>query len=107
MIIAPKSLLGQWQSELYTLFGIEASEGAHDDLGFIGSGVFLVGREYAGGERGYDALRSVDPFDLCIIDEAHEIFAGIHKRYDRHGQYDGDDEKVRATAVEGIPDESS
>ena len=24
-------------------------------------------------------------FDLCVIDEAHEMFAGIHKRFDRSG----------------------
>ena len=28
------------------------------------------------------------PFDLVVIDEAHEIFAGLHKRYDRDGVYD-------------------
>ena len=29
-----------------------------------------------------------DEFDLCVIDEAHEMFAGIHKRFDDLGQYD-------------------
>lgn len=27
LLIVPKSLMGQWQTELYTLFGIEAREG--------------------------------------------------------------------------------
>src|SRR5215468_11928271 len=27
LLIVPKSLLGQWQTELYSLFGIEAQEG--------------------------------------------------------------------------------
>ena len=30
-------------------------------------------------------LRDSGAFDLCVIDEAHEIFAGIYRRYDRHG----------------------
>jgi hypothetical protein len=48
-LIVPKSLIGQWQNELANLFGIEA----HDDhTNFFEPGVYLVGREFAGGERG-------------------------------------------------------
>ena len=83
LILVPKPLLGQWQNELYGLFGIVAQEGE----AFDGAGVFIVGREFAGSERGSEMLLQCAPFDLCIIDEAHEIFAGIHKRYDRHGHY--------------------
>ena len=36
---------------------------------------------------GVDALRSAPRFDLCVIDEAHEIFAAIYKRFDRWGDY--------------------
>ena len=52
--------------------------------------MFLIGREAAGSARGRDALLLSDEFDLCVIDEAHEVFAGIHKRFDRLGQYKED-----------------
>jgi len=84
LLITPKPLLGQWGEELRTLFGIETREGA---LGLEGPGVFMMGRERAGSEMGADAIAGGEPFDLCVIDEAHEIFAGIYKRFDRHGRY--------------------
>jgi len=80
LLITPKSLLGQWRQELYSLFGIEAMDG-------IGpaDGVFLVGREAAGSVRGQQDLLGA-AFDLVVIDEAHEIFAGLYKRYDKDGE---------------------
>ena len=88
LIIVPRPLLGQWQDELYTLFGIVAQEAADRECDVSGSGVFLVGREYAGSVKGSERLGASPPFDLCLIDEAHEIFAGIYKRFDSHGLYD-------------------
>ena len=88
LLVLPKPLVGQWRDELDKLFGISAREvspSAPEDL--VGEGVFLVGREAAGGDRGSAALRECEPFDLCVIDEAHEIFAGLWRRYDRHGIY--------------------
>ncbi len=88
LIVVPKPLQGQWQQELYTLFGVEVRDGSlADEAALDGDGVFLVGREWAGGDRGSERLRAAEPFDLCVIDEAHEIFAGLYKRYDRHGVY--------------------
>jgi Helicase conserved C-terminal domain/SNF2-related domain len=87
LLIAPKALLGQWRSELFTLFGLEAVEGSTRPGGFDGDGIFLIGREAAGSENGHEALASSRPFDLCIIDEAHEVFAGIYKRFDKFGDY--------------------
>ncbi len=84
LLIVPKSLIGQWQNELADLFRIQARENG----GFLEPGVYLAGREFAGSERGATLLRSVPPFDLVVIDEAHEIFAGLHKRYDRSGIYE-------------------
>ncbi len=86
LIVVPKPLQGQWLQELYTLFGLEVRDGSGDG-GVDGGGVFLVGREWAGSEGGAAALQSAEPFDLCVIDEAHEIFAGLYKRYDRFGVY--------------------
>ena len=88
LIIVPKPLLGQWQDELYTLFGISAVEAADVRCEIAAPGVFLVGREYAGSASGSDRLAAAPPFDLCVIDEAHEMFAGIYRRFDRFGGYD-------------------
>jgi hypothetical protein len=90
LLIAPKPLLGQWRLELYQLFGLDAHEGQPRVGGFDGAGVFLIGREAAGSERGRDALLASEPFDLCIVDEAHEVFAAIHKRFDQYGHYQQD-----------------
>src|SRR5579871_2568628 len=49
LLIVPKSLIGQWQGELLNLFGIQARE---NDASFFAPGVYLVGREFAGSERG-------------------------------------------------------
>ena len=87
LLTTPKALLGQWRQELYQLFNIDAVQ-AHPNIGgFDGEGVFLIGREAAGSVKGRDALLLSDQFDLCVIDEAHEVFAGIYKRFDRLGEY--------------------
>ncbi len=88
LLIAPKSLLGQWRQELAQLFGLPTREGSHAPGAFEGDGVFLVNREAAGSVKGRDALLASAPFDLCVIDEAHEVFAGLYKRYDADGLYD-------------------
>ena len=100
LLIVPKSLIGQWQSELLNLFGIHARE---NDASFFAPGVYLVGREFAGSERGATPLGTVPPFDLAVIDEAHEIFAGLHRRYGRDGIYDEtSDEALMAHRVRGF-----
>lgn len=86
LLITPKPLLGQWGDELLTLFGLEARE-LQPDTDMREPGVYLVGREQAGSERGAERLREAAPFDLAVIDEAHEVFAGIYKRYDRYGRF--------------------
>jgi hypothetical protein len=100
LLIVPKSLIGQWQNELLSLFGIQARE---DGTNFIVPGVYLVGREFAGSERGAAALGAVARFDLVVIDEAHEIFAGLHKRFGPDGSYDEtSDEALMAHRVRGF-----
>src|SRR6202021_1449587 len=48
-------------------------------------------------------LGAVPPFDLAVIVEAHEIFAGLHKRYGRDGIYDeSSDEALMAHRVRGF-----
>lgn len=95
LLIVPKSLLGQWQTELYTLFGIEAREGRFDPEAFSGTGVFLTHRELAGGPKGASLLKATDPFDLVVVDEAHEVFSALYKRYNKEGVYDEDSTKAQ------------
>ena len=100
LLIVPKSLIGQWQNEMLTLFGIVALE---DQSNFFAPGVHVVGREFAGSERGAELLGSVAPFDLVVIDEAHEIFASLHKRFGRDGLYDeASNEALMAHRVRGF-----
>src|SRR6202142_2984047 len=100
LLIVPKSLIGQWQGELINLFGIEARE---NEASFFAPGVYLVGREFAGSEGGAIPLGAAPPFDLAVIDEAHEIFAGLHKRFGRDGIYDeASDEALMAHRVRGF-----
>ena len=100
LLIVPKSLIGQWQNELLNLFDILARE---DQTSFLAPGVYLVGREFAGSERGSTQLGASLPFDLVVIDEAHEIFAGLHKRFERDGTYDeSSDEALMAHRVRGF-----
>ena len=95
LVVLPRPLLGQWQNELFTLFGIEAVEVASASVDLTGTGVFLVGREQAGSDGGFERLRQAPPFDLCLIDEAHEVFAGIHRRFDKDGLYDPESPHAR------------
>ncbi|MFT3837934.1 MAG: SNF2-related protein [Myxococcaceae bacterium] len=97
LLITPKALLGQWRQELYTLFGLDARE-ADDTALSSGAGIFILGREGAGSERGQQSLRAAPPFDLIVIDEAHEIFGGLYRRYDSAGLY-RDSAKVARTAA--------
>ena len=100
LLIVPKSLIGQWQNELANLFAIQSQD---EQRSFVAPGVYLVGREFAGSERGAAALGAAPPFDLVVIDEAHEIFAGLHKRYGRDGVYDEtSDEALMAHRVRGF-----
>ena len=100
LLIVPKSLLGQWQSELLDLFGIQAREN---------DGEFRRTRRVSG-RPGIRRQRTrlnlagaAPPFDLAVIDEAHEIFAGLHKRYGRDGIYDEtSDEALMAHRVRGL-----
>ena len=95
LLIAPKSLLGQWRQELFQLFGLEAKEGTLKPGGLDGVGVFLINRELAGSENGQRALQAAAPFELCVIDEAHEVFAGIYKRFTQAGDYHPASEHAR------------
>ncbi len=94
LLVVPKPLLGQWRQELYTLFSLGAREASAAPGALDGPGVFLLSREVAGGDKGAAALGAAESFDLCVIDEAHEVFAGIWRRHDRASR--ADDESGQA-----------
>jgi len=87
LLVTPKALLGQWREELFTLFGINAIEANAAAQSVHGPGVFLISRELLGSEQGLARLEASGPFDLCVVDEAHEVFAGLYRRFDRAGHY--------------------
>jgi hypothetical protein len=87
LVVTPKALLGQWKQELFSLFGIDAHEVRREAPSFRGDGVFLGTRDLIGSESGAALLQTGERFDLCVIDEAHEVFAGIYKRFDRAGSW--------------------
>jgi hypothetical protein len=87
LLVTPKALLGQWREELFTLFGISAIEANPAAESAQGPGVFLISRELLGSEQGLARLAASGPFDLCVVDEAHEVFAGLYRRFDRAGHY--------------------
>ncbi|MHB2016220.1 MAG: SNF2-related protein [Candidatus Xenobia bacterium] len=80
LIIVPLSLARQWQVELQELFSLRASVGQVSH----GRGIYIVGREFASTPRGRAWLEGMAPWDLIVVDEAHEMFAGIHARFSRH-----------------------
>ena len=81
----PEAALGQMARRALSSLWYSGRRGAFESGGFAGPGVFLVGREVAGSDRGAAALRECEPFDLCIIDEAHEVFANIYRRFENTG----------------------
>lgn len=95
LLVVPKPLLGQWQAELYGLFGITVQEVRGP---IVGAGVFIVGREQAGSPRG-QAWLGAAPWDLVVIDEAHELFSGLWRRFDRAGIEDIASEHARTAAA--------
>jgi SNF2 domain-containing protein/helicase-like protein len=108
LVVTPKALLGQWKQELYALFGIDAREATRDAVSFAGEGVFLATRDLVGSDAGAAAVSASERFDLCVVDEAHEVFASIYKRFDRGGSIREDSPHARiagrlSTVIAGTP----
>jgi SNF2 family DNA or RNA helicase len=84
LIVVPVPLARQWQVELQDLFSVNSiildtsNFDEHD-----GPGVYLVGREFAGTEVRAAALLERGPWDLIVVDEAHEMLGGLYKRFSK------------------------
>jgi superfamily II DNA or RNA helicase len=89
LIIVPLALARQWQVELQDLFGISATIiGGEDSWHSSARGVHIIGREAASANKLRSHLRDKGLWDLIVVDEAHEMFATIHTRFNkRNGKY--------------------
>jgi superfamily II DNA or RNA helicase/DNA-binding XRE family transcriptional regulator len=83
LIVPPAGLVGNWERELRTLFGLHfvilSGTDARNDNPFTGSGSdqVIVSIDTLAGERMFARLQetSVRPYDLVIFDEAHKLSA--------------------------------
>ena len=91
LIVPPAGLVGNWERELRTLFGLRFCivsgsdlkagnpfRGAHGDL-------VIVSLDTLVGEEMFGALREagVPPYDLVVFDEAHKLSASTHNHRTR------------------------
>ena len=107
LIIPPAGLIGNWERELRTLFSLDfriiGGSDSKADNPFRGSNSdrLIVSVDTLGGERTFARLQEqgVEPYDLCIFDEAHKLSADRQpdfsiRRTDRY---------LVAEALAGIP----
>lgn len=90
LILVPTSLAGQWSSELRGLFQISSrivtsrdkKKYKQEDLAgiFQEEGVYILGREFAS-RLEKEKVLSRKKWDLIVVDEAHEVFANIYRRF--------------------------
>ncbi len=108
LIIVPTSLAGQWNSELRQRFQVPskiltskdkrgvAKDRLHEL--FREDGVYITGREFASRLENERVL-SRKQWDLIIVDEAHEIFANIYRRYSTtDGHYNVESKNCKTAA---------
>lgn len=89
VFIVPLSFTRQWQIELHDLFSLKSTLLGADNMNdTAGRGIYIVGREFASSSRGRSFLQTKGPWDLVVVDEAHEMFANIHVRFSKkNGDY--------------------
>ena len=83
LIVPPAGLVGNWERELKTLFGLDFRivSGADAKSGnpFVGSGsdLVIISVDTLASERPFARLQepTVEPYDLCIFDECHKLGA--------------------------------
>src|SRR4051812_7405763 len=83
LIVPPAGLVGNWDRELRTLFGLDfrivAGKDARAGNPFTGSrsDLVIISVDTLASERTFARLQepAVEPYDLCIFDEAHKLGA--------------------------------
>ena len=95
LIVPPAGLIGNWERELRTLFGLDfriiggADSKADNPFRGPNSDLLIVSVDTLAGERTFARLQepAVEPYDLCIFDEAHKLSrrppARLHDPHDR------------------------
>ena len=83
LIVPPAGLIGNWERELRTLFGLDfriltgGDARAGNPFRGTSSDRIIVSVDTLGGDRPFARLQepAVEPYDLCIFDEAHKLGA--------------------------------
>ena len=79
LIVPPAGLVGNWERELRTLFGLRFRIGVGAGNPFRGADGdrVIVSLDTLTGDRAFGALREPDtaPYDLAVFDEAHKLSA--------------------------------
>jgi len=83
LVVPPAGLVGNWRKELWTLFGLDfriaSGADARNGNPFTGSNSdqVIVSVDTLASEKTFARLQEpgVEPYDLCIFDEAHKLGA--------------------------------
>jgi hypothetical protein len=108
LIIVPTSLAGQWNNELRARFQVPSRIVTSKDRREMGKGdvsrlfredgVYILGREFASRLQ-RERILSKKTWDLIVVDEAHELFANIYRRFgSRDGQYNEESKSCTTAA---------
>ncbi|GMU52140.1 MAG: DNA helicase [Candidatus Xenobia bacterium] len=82
LIIVPLPLARQWQVEMRDLFSLKTTILSMTNLDkHTKRGIYIAGREFATSPRYAEELARRGPWDLLVVDEAHEMLSGAHKRF--------------------------
>ena len=98
LIIVPVPLARQWQVELRDLFSLKSVVvGATNLASHQERGIYIAGREFAGSPKWAPILAGRGPWDLVVVDEAHDTLSTIYHRFGRKdGCYNENPKKGQA-----------
>lgn len=104
LVIVPLALARQWQVELQDLFSIKSTLISNAAAWKESQrGIHIIGREAAATDKMRALLSEKGPWDLIVVDEAHEMFSTIHTRFNkRNGRYQSDLTKGTARRAASI-----
>lgn len=89
LIIVPVPLARQWQVELQDIFGIPSTIIGPQNFSLTRTAdIVIVGREFASSPAWATRIIAFGPWDLIVIDEAHELLGSIYHRFSsKDGSY--------------------
>lgn len=84
LILVPLPLARQWQVEMRDLFSLKTTILSMANLQkHPQRGIYIAGREFATSPRYAEELAQRGPWDLIVVDEAHEMLSGAHARFSK------------------------